>query len=116
MPCVRRIATAQAVVACRACAKKTELAAGKILAIIRFGGCNPSTDVREEFPLRRPPAEPHAVGAKTHIQNLLRLAVEELPHDVARLLGLLRVDPVAAVGDRLEREARELCTDLLEVY
>ena len=60
--------------------------------------------------------EPHAVDAPINIyKNLLRVAVEELPHDVARLLGLLRVDPVAAVGDRLERKPRELRTDLLEV-
>ena len=60
--------------------------------------------------LRRAELRPsHAVDAPIHIyKNLLRVAVEELAHDVARLLGLLRVDPVAAVGDRLEREAREL--------
>ena len=38
----------------------------------------------------------------THIKNLLHvITVEELAHDGARLLRFFRVDPVAAVVDRL---------------
>ena len=50
-----------------------------------------------------------------HIYKTYSVAVEELPHDVARLLGLLRVDPVAAVGDGLQRKPGKLRRDLLEV-
>ena len=58
---------------------------------------------------------PYNISRRRDMLNLLRLAVQELAHDVARLLGLLRVDPVAAVVDGLERKPRELRSDLLEV-